>query len=104
MQTRAMQTQPDTPLRHLRDKVELTDVERALIRRSAERAGYLTWVEFYNGPRGGRFRPVRGPVSVTEVGASRHYDELTGRRWVQTIRTAAIVKVDALGVVLDVLS
>lgn len=46
-------------------KIQLTDDERALARRSTDKAVFVAVVEF-TGPRGRKYRPIRTDAKVTE--------------------------------------
>lgn len=57
------------------ERINLTDDERALIRRSEDKVGYLGIVE-HRGSRGGRFRPVRTTARITLERAEEEFTEL----------------------------
>lgn len=81
-------------------RINLTDPERALARRTDDRTAFVGILEFFNGPRGGRYRPLRTAAHATEAGALRELTALRTRRWKQSPRDAKLLLLDQLGNVL----
>jgi hypothetical protein len=85
-----------TPAQTPQTQVTLTDDERALARRLPDRVVYVGVVHFFNGPRGGRYRPVRTQARPTEAGALRELERLRNRAWKQCPSRTEMVVVDRL--------
>jgi hypothetical protein len=87
-------------------RLNLSDDERAAVRRFRDKTAFVGVVDFYPGPRGGRYRSIRTTVYSVEVGVERELARITGRTYNVSVRQTRLVLVNALGEVLaeDVLA
>lgn len=82
-------------------KIQLTDDERALARRSIDKAVFVALVEF-TGPRGRKYRSVRTAAKVTEGAVLALVQIIHDKRYANnaTPGRTTLFQVDALGNVL----
>lgn len=80
-------------------RVPLKDEERARIRWSSTKRGYVGLAEFYRGPRGARYRPIR---SAAHVNRDRAVEETEAFRFRfrQPVSRLVLREVDHMGRIL----
>lgn len=93
---------PNATAATTRTKITIRDEESSRIRWSSTKRGFIVWSEFFNGPRGGRFRPVRSTV-LTTLDAAIALAEREPTRYRQAVRSVTIFEVDHLGRVVEAL-
>lgn len=78
----------------------LRDEEATAVDHHSKRHGFIPVVEWHAGPRGRRFRPVRGEVRPTLTEATRDGDALS-RRFNAIPARITVYRVNSSGRVLD---
>jgi hypothetical protein len=82
-------------------RIQLSDSDRAMIRRRADKTGYVGLVDF-RGPRGRKYRGVHTGAKLTLELAENAVAELRGRRWAHGAYVSEVeyVAVNQLGEVI----
>lgn len=83
-------------------RVQLTDDERALARRSGDKAVYVAVVHF-RGPRGRRYRPIRTDARVTENAVLQQAHTIRCKRYAGSpiVTGTELLLCDPLGQVIE---